>query len=138
MQPHISLLAVILAALSSFLVGSVWYSPSLFLNPWKRMVAADDAHMKRTFARAMAYIGIASLVTAYALAHFTLFTMQVTGASQLVAALQTAFWLWLGIAVTTTISSGALDTRDPMLMAIQGGNRFATLLLMALIIGLVH
>lgn len=133
---EISLVGVLLATVSAFVVGSLWYSPSLFLNQWKKMVGADDAHMKEKFGSSMVYIAVASIITAYVLAVFTNYTIQATGASNLMAGVQTAFWLWLGIAATTVVANGALDTRPPMLMVIQAGNRLVTLLLMGIIIGL--
>lgn len=33
-MPAVNLLAVVVAALSGFLVGSIWYSPLLFAKPW--------------------------------------------------------------------------------------------------------
>ena len=36
-------LAVIVAAIASFLVGAVWYSPLLFAKAWQREVGLSDA-----------------------------------------------------------------------------------------------
>ncbi|MEP6589956.1 MAG: DUF1761 domain-containing protein [Gemmatimonadota bacterium] len=33
-MPAVNLLAVVLAALSAFLVGGIWYSPLMFAKPW--------------------------------------------------------------------------------------------------------
>jgi hypothetical protein len=99
------------------------------------MVGADDAHMKTRFGSSMMYIAVASLLTAYVLAVFTNYEIMATGDSNVVGGLMTAFWLWLGIAMTTVVANGALDTRDAKLMVIQSGNRLVTLLLMGLIIG---
>ena len=136
MPTSISLLGVILATISSFIVGSIWYSPSVFLKPWMKMVGANDAHMKKTFGKSMVYIAVASLLTAYVLAIFTNYTAEVTGVSHLMAGLETALWLWVGVAATTIVANGSLDTRDPMLMIIQAGNRLITLVVMGVVIGL--
>jgi hypothetical protein len=39
-------LAVFLAALSSFLLGGLWYSPLLFTKPWLRLSGADQSPVK--------------------------------------------------------------------------------------------
>lgn len=36
MLEHINWLAVLVATLSSFLIGAVWYSPLMFARPWQR------------------------------------------------------------------------------------------------------
>ena len=38
---HVNILAVVAAALSSFVVGGLWYSPLLFVKPWKAEIGAD-------------------------------------------------------------------------------------------------
>ncbi len=39
MQHHVNLLAVIVAAVSTMVVGFIWYSPILFAKPWMREMA---------------------------------------------------------------------------------------------------
>lgn len=38
---HIHLLAVVVAAISTMVVGFLWYSPLLFANPWMREMGYD-------------------------------------------------------------------------------------------------
>ena len=49
----INLWAVVTAALTSFLLGGLWYSPMLFLNPWnkamKRTEEDEQPHPGRVF-----------------------------------------------------------------------------------------
>jgi len=45
--PQIHYLAVLVAALSSFLIGGLWYSPLLFGNVWARENALSDEELKR-------------------------------------------------------------------------------------------
>ena len=42
----INLWAVLLAAMSSFALGGLWYSPALFLAAWRRAAGIDEATMK--------------------------------------------------------------------------------------------
>src|ERR1044072_6330174 len=42
---HINILAVIMAAVSSFMVGGLWYSPALFGNVWNRENGSDPKAM---------------------------------------------------------------------------------------------
>ena len=84
----------------------------------------------------MIFMGVGALLTAYILAHFMLYTHAYTGASGVMNGLQTAFWAWLGLSLTTTVAHGIMEPRDGMLMVINAANRLVTFLLMGLILGL--
>ena len=135
MDVSIPFWGVILATLSSFLIGSIWYSPTTFLKPWQKMTGTSDADMKKNFGSSMVWIGVSSLITAYVLAHFIRYTEHVTYATGVTAGVQTALWIWLGIGLTTIVTAGAMESRDKMVMAITAGNRLVTLLVMGIIIG---
>ena len=38
---HINILAVLAAAVAGFVVGGVWYSPLLFVKPWRAEIGVD-------------------------------------------------------------------------------------------------
>jgi len=66
---NINLLAVVAAALSSFLIGGLWYSPALFGNAWNRASGAaskaGQGHPAKVFGLSFAFALVAAL--AYAL-----------------------------------------------------------------------
>jgi hypothetical protein len=132
----ISAIGVLLAAVSAMVVGSIYYSPATFLKPWQKMTGTTDADMKKNFGPAMILMFVAALLTAYILAHFMLYAERYTGTTGIMGGLSTAFWVWLGFSLTTIITSGALETRDRMVMVITAGNRLVTLLVMGIILGL--
>lgn len=133
---NISLIGVVLAAISAMVVGSIWYSPSVLLKPWMKMTGTSDADMKKNFGAAMILMFLAALLTAYVLAHFMLYSAAYTGTNGVPNGLTTAFWAWLGLSLTTVVTGGAMESRDPRVMYITAGNRLATLLVMGIIIGL--
>jgi hypothetical protein len=45
-MPEVSYLAVIAAAVASFALGGVWYSPLLFSKAWQRESGVTDAQMQ--------------------------------------------------------------------------------------------
>jgi len=136
MTSSISVISVLLAAVSAMVVGSFWYSPKAFLPMWQKMTGTSDSDMKKNFGSAMALMFIAALLTAYVLAHFMIYSGAYTGTQGISNGLMTAFWAWLGISLTTVITSTALESRDKMVMVITAGNRLVTLLVMGLILGL--
>ena len=69
-------LAVLVAAISTMVVGFLWYSPLLFAKPWMREMGYDPADKAKTDEMKKkagpAYLGsmIAGLLTAFTLALF--------------------------------------------------------------------
>jgi hypothetical protein len=47
-MPDINYLAVVAAALSSFVLGGLWYSNALFGKAWQRAAGVTDAQMKNS------------------------------------------------------------------------------------------
>ena len=68
----VNIWAVLVAAVSSFLLGGLWYSPVLFHNLWNREAGRGDApqkakHPGRVFGVAFVFALIAAWVFAWAL-----------------------------------------------------------------------
>lgn len=68
-MPQISYLAVTAAAISTFLVGGLWYSPILFGKAWQREAGLSDqqlanSNMVRIFGAALVLSLVAALVFA--------------------------------------------------------------------------
>lgn len=133
----VNYLAVLLAALSSFVIGMIWYAKPVFGGVWGDMVKLSESQQKKGMPKAMAFTFVASLLTAYILAHVTFLSNSYFGNSFLQDALSTSFWLGIGIAATTIVTHDAFEQRRMKLTAINVGSRVATLLTMGLIIGLM-
>ena len=73
-QIDINGFAVLAAAVASMVIGAIWYSPAVFGKIWMSLTGISDSKIKEMKSKGMAksyVIGfIASLVTAYVLAHF--------------------------------------------------------------------
>jgi hypothetical protein len=68
-MPEINLLAVLIAAVSSFIIGGLWYSPLLFEKAWQRETGMTEEHLKGgnmalIFSVAFVLIFLAALVFA--------------------------------------------------------------------------
>lgn len=46
-MPEINWLAVIAAAISTFALGGLWYSPAMFFNAWKRGAGLTDEQLQK-------------------------------------------------------------------------------------------
>ena len=63
----VNLWAVLAAAVSSFVLGGLWYSPMLFLRPWNKAMGRsedDNGHPARVFGLGFVYSLVAAIVFA--------------------------------------------------------------------------
>lgn len=130
--------AVLLAALSSMVVGSLWYMPATFGKVWMKYTGIKPNRNEMS-SRAMAWmygtVFVASLLTAYVLAHVTYIANQFFGNSYMSDALQTAFWLWLGFTAARLYTHDLFEGKRKKLTLLNSGHELVTVLIMALIIG---
>lgn len=70
-MPEINLVAVVLAALASFALGGLWYSPLLFAKAWQRESGVTDEQMRASHPGAV--YGLALLLSLLAAWVFALF-----------------------------------------------------------------
>ena len=130
---EVNYIAVLLAALSTMLVGSVWYTPAVFGKIWMKLAKVKpDQQMTKLFGLTF----VAALVSAYVLAHVTYLSNQFFGNTFLQDALSTGFWLWLGFVAARILTHDLFEGRPGKLTLLTVGNEFVTIMAMALIIGL--
>ena len=70
-MPEFNVLAVLAAAVATFVLGGLWYSPALFGKAWQREAGVTDEQMRTSNkARVFALAFILSLVAAFVFALF--------------------------------------------------------------------
>lgn len=139
MNVQINLLAVVLAAASSLVVGGIWYAKPVFGSTWEKLVGLSDKEIKRGAMQAMVVAAVAGLMTAYVLAYFTYMTNRYFSTSYefwMTDALQTAFMLWLGLSAATIVVHNAFEQKRARLTALAVSNQFVCLMVMGVMIGL--
>ena len=136
MNVTINFLAVGLAALSSMIVGTIYYLPALFGNRLTALTGVDPNKPKRP---ALTYVlsFIASAITAYVLAYMTWLTWASFDEQPLLPAFITGFSLWLGFTAARMLIHDLFDGRDIRIFFITIGHELITILVMAAIIGLL-
>ncbi len=135
MEVQINWVAVLLAAVASMVVGAVWYAKPVFGTMWGKLVKLDDKKMGEGAVKGMAIAFIAAVITAYVLAHVAFISEYFFGVSFFQSAVQTAFWLWLGISATTIVTHNAFEQRPRMLTLLAVGFQLVSLLVMGVVIG---
>jgi hypothetical protein len=139
MEVDVNYLAVFLAAVASMAVGATWYTPKVFGNYWMK-VAKVKMDRKMAASESAVMYGITflgSLAMAYVLAHVTFLSNDFFGGSFLASAFSTAFWVWLGFIAFRFKVHDMFEGRPAGLTRLTIANELATIMVMALIIGLM-
>lgn len=136
MEVNVNWLAVLLAGLSSMVVGAAYYAKPVFGNTWMKLAKLDEKKLGKP-AKAMILALAMSLVMAFVIAHVAAISRPFYEVSALSAALTTAFWLWLGISFTTVVIHDLFERRPLKLTFITIAYQFFAMMAMGLIIGLL-
>lgn len=137
MSVEVNYVAVLLAALSTMVVGSVWYAKPVFGNVWIKLAKLDEKAMKKAGPYPIVVTLLVSFVSAYVLAHVAYLSNQFFQNSFLQDSLTTAFWLWLGFTAARIITHDAFEVRRKKLTLLTIGHELVTFLVMGAIIGLL-
>ncbi len=112
---EVNFIAVLAAAVSSFLIGGVWYSPLLFVRAWMREAGVTEDQLRGRVAQTFAGAFVLSLVVATNLALF-LGTNASLGWGAGAGALAGVGWAAASLATVFLF-----ERRSVMLMVIDGG-----------------
>ena len=135
MEVQVNMWAVLLATISSMVVGGIWYAKPVFGRSWQKLVGLKDGEMGKDAGMGLGIALVAGFITAYVLAHVTYLSNVFYGNSFMNAALGTAFWMWLGFQLTVIIVHNTFEQRRKKLTLMTAANQLVTLLVMAGIIG---
>lgn len=128
---QINFLAVGVAALSSFLIGGLWYSPILFANAWIRESGLTEAQLRENVGRTFGVAFVLSLVIAFNLAAFL--GPEATWSWGMTAGVLAAVWVAASLAITF-----AFERRSAMLTLIDAGYHLVAYAVMGVILGAWH
>jgi hypothetical protein len=137
MEVQINWVAVLLATVASMAVGMVWYAKPVFGKMWMDLVKLSDKDQQKGAAMAIGQALVAGVLTAYILAHVTYISQSFFGVSYMESALNTAFWLWLGVCATTVVTNNAFEQRRKKLTLLTVAHHLVSFLAMGLVLGLM-
>jgi hypothetical protein len=133
--PAINYIAVVLATLSSMIVGSIWYTPKVFGKYWMKAAGVTPSGNSKDAIRPILLTVVVSFITAWVLAGAAFISFDFYGGSFLVNSLLTGLILWAGFTAARFITHDAFDGRPTGLTVLNVAHEFVTILVMALIIG---
>ena len=130
-MPHINWLAVVAAAIATFVLGGLWYSPALFGRAWMKENAFDDASLaKSNMAKIFGFAFVFAVLMSANLAAF-LAEPKTTASWGATAGFLAGFgWVTLGIATIALF-----ERRSAKYVLINGGYMTVSFVLMGLILG---
>jgi hypothetical protein len=132
-MPSVNFIAVLLCAVSSLVLGGIWYSPLLFAKAWQRGAGLSDDRTKGgNMAVIFGLTFLLSLVAAYVFAMFLGRSMPFAGA---VGAGFSAGLCWVGASYGITY---LFERRPLSLWLINAGFHTLQFTLFGLIIGAMH
>jgi len=133
-------LAILVAAISTMVVGFLWYSPLLFAKPWMKEMGYDPndkaktEEMKKTAGPAYGGSFVASLISAFTLA----LILHGLRAADLHFGLMASFHIWLGFVATVQFTGGLFTKQSMKLFGINTGYQLVCYLVMGVILTLWH
>jgi Protein of unknown function (DUF1761) len=131
---NVNILAVLVAAALTFVLGWFWYSPVLFARQWMQAQGYTTERLeelkKRGMARAYLVSALCYLVMAYVVALFASYTNSTTFAQ----GLWLGFLAWLGFAATIGLSTNVFSGKPIAAWVIDAGYQLAYLVIMGVLL----
>lgn len=135
MIPEVNYWAVLVATLSTLVVGSVWYTPRVFGTRWMRLAKVDPQAAEATGIWPVVVTVLVSFLTSWVLAGAVYISWEFYGGSFFTAAVVTAVLLWIGFTAARMITHDAFEGRPSALTTLNLAHELVTILVMAVIIG---
>lgn len=127
MLQSVNYLAVLVATLSAFVIGGIWYSPAVFGKQWMKEVGVKESDAKKKAGQAMAKSFLITFIMATTLALFTPAGVQ--------EGFMTGALLGFGIAAMNSVNNMVYELKSSQLMLINAGFAVVMYLIMGVIIG---
>ena len=135
MIPAVNWLAVVLATLSSMLVGAVWYARPVFGRRWMKLVGLKDEDVAGNAVLPLAITLVVSFLTALVLAGTATIVQAYYQGNFLLDTLVTALIVWIGFTAARFITHDLFERRPSSLTVLNLAHELVTIVVMALIIG---
>ncbi len=137
MDVDVNWIGVLLAAVSSFVIGGIWYAPGVFGEMWRKLIGMKKETMKKgPHPSAWILTVLGAFLQAYVLAHVTYLSFTFFDNGWMETALLTSLYMWLGFQLSMILTHDSFEQRPHKLTLLTAGNQLATLLTMGFVLGL--
>jgi len=134
--PEINIWAVLLATLSTMVIGSIWYTPKVFGTYWMRVAKVTPSGEAKDAIGPILVTLVVSFVTALVLAGSISIAQHFYEGSFLLNAIVTSVILWAGLTAARFVTHDAFEGRPKGLTLLNIAHELVTFLVMGLVIGL--
>lgn len=135
MIPEINWVAVVLAAVSSMVVGAIWYAKPVFGRRWMRLTGLTDETLRGTAVLPLIITFVVSFLTAAVLAGSAALAQHFYEGSFFLNAVLTSVILWIGFTAARMITHDLFERRNSSLTVLNLAHELVTVVVMGLVIG---
>jgi hypothetical protein len=135
MVPEINWLAVVLATVSSMVVGAIWYAKPVFGRRWMRLSGTTEQDTQKGAFVPLLVTLVVSFFTAAVLAGSAAIAQHFYEGNFFVNAVLTSVILWIGFTASRMLTHDLFDRRPSSLTVLNLAHELVTLVVMGLIIG---
>ncbi len=131
---ELNYVAIVLATVAAYVLGWIWHGP-LFGKKWMALEGLTPESMKAmpmSPQKAMTLGFVATFLTAWVLG----WVMAALGVVGILAAVQAAFWVWLGFVMPTLASKWLWEGKSFALFGFNAAHGLVALVVMAIVISL--
>jgi len=130
---HVNYLAVLVAAITVFVLGWLWYSPFLFYKPWMRARGIDPA-VAMAGAKMPAGKLVIELVRCIVLAYVIARFVALLGITSWMGAVHFGVMLWIGFPVILLVGSVLWENTPVKVAGIHAGDWLVKMLVIPIIV----
>ncbi len=127
--PSLNLLAVVVAAIVSFVIGGIYYAPPLFGKTYLKLIGKKQEEVMKPSNYAALFI--LTIIVSFVMAIFVGYA----GAKTALDGAIIGFWVWLGFVITTVVGDDLLESKPIKLTLLSGAFFLVNSLVMGAILG---
>jgi hypothetical protein len=135
----VNIVAILLAAIASMVVGFIYYSPFALGKPWMKLMgwSKDIKMTNNEMAKLYGTSFVLALITAFVLSHVMTMSFAYFNETMLTTGIMTVFWMWLGFIMPVQFTDVLFSKKPSKLFAINTGYQLISLLVMGVVISMV-
>ncbi len=127
---NVNILAVLVAALLTFVLGAFWYSPVLFAKQWMTAQGYTPEKVQEMRKRGATRAYVVSVLCYVVMAYVVALLASYTNSTTLAQGLWLGFLSWLGFAATIGLTANMFSEKPIAAWVIDAGYQLAYLLIM--------
>ncbi|HKW41364.1 MAG TPA: DUF1761 domain-containing protein [Gemmatimonadales bacterium] len=133
---NVNILAVLVAALLTFVLGAFWYSPVLFAKQWMAAQGYTPEKLQEMKKRGATRAYVVSVLCYVVMAYVLSLLASYTNSTTLAQGLWLGFLSWLGFAATIGLTANMFSEKPIAAWVIDAGYQLAYLLIMGALLSL--